>query len=501
MLVTMAFAVVGHLAAERAIATTFVLMNEEDLARRADAALIGSVVSVEAVMDGGTIHTYVSLAPDAILFGDLAATEEIVLQELGGSVANRRQRVFGTPSYAVGERVLVFVNRTVAGTLHTTAMAMGKYRLAAGFAGSVLASRTLDDGSAVLDPQAGALMTSFAHVELFDLLARIERVRAIRLPVGFDPAVETPGTSGAFTYLGDPSRWFEPDEGDPVAFLVYPEVPGQPDSAEMRRVVREALAAWSNDPLSALTLTDGSLDEPMPFQTCSGPNRIVFDDPFDEVDDPFDCVGVVALGGYCALAHEARSIEGQMFRRIRVGRVTFGNGWDDCPFWNECTIAEVAAHEIGHAIGLGHSSDKEATMSPVAALDGRCAQLQDDDLAGLRSLYPRNAMELSPTPTRTPSTRATPTARMTSTATRTSTTRPTRTPRRDPGDPPRPDDIPTPTRAVETPTPGVTRTPLPTSTSEEAGVCQGDANDDGEVTIDEVVAVLSNSLRGCTLHD
>lgn len=478
-------------------ATTFVLMNEEDLAERAEAALIGAVTEVESAVDpvDESIHTYVSIAPDVVLFGDLNG-EEVVLQEAGGDVLGRRERVYGAPRYVVGERVLVFVSESDDGSLHTTAMAMGKYRLSSATEGGVVAARALDEGSIVLDPQSGALATSFPHSDLFELLERVGQVRPIHLPD--DSALpekitlpeESVDESEPYTYLGDASRWFEPDEGAEVEFLVCPppESPALP--SEARQAVDEAFRAWSSDPLSSLILAEGAMDEPMPFQSCSGPTRVVFDDPFDEVDDPSDCSGVVAIGGYCAVDHETREINGQSFRRILVGRVTFGDGWSKCPFWNACNMAEVATHEIGHAIGLGHAEAKDATMAPVIHFDGRCAGLADDDLAGLRSLYPRDVVLPSPTPTRTATQRPTPTERKTPTVTPSATKRPTRTPRWGP-------TTPTPSPRVEDPTVGAAETPSPSVTPAEDGMCEGDADGDGQVSIDEVIAVLRNSLHGC----
>jgi hypothetical protein len=477
--------------AQSAFATTFVLMDEEDLAESAEAALIGLVTSVDPVVDAddGSIQTYVSIVPDAILFGDLPP-DEVVLRERGGEVSGRRERVFGVPRYAVGERVLVFVTPAADGARHTTAMAMGKYRLSAGDDGAVVAARSFDEGSVVLDPQSGGLATAPQRTDLSDLLARIAEVRSIRMPPRIDPTADTIEESESFTYLGKPSRWFEPDQGSPVEFLVCPPE-GHPElSAQAKQAVAEALDAWSFDPLSSLVLVDGTLDEPMSFNSCSGPNRVIFDDPFDEVDDPYDCTGVVAIGGYCVLGSETRSLDGQTFRRIQVGRVTFADGWSGCAFWNPCNMAEVATHEVGHAIGLGHSTSKGATMEPVAQFDGRCGGLAKDDLAGLRALYPLGVVFSSPTPTRTNTQRPTPTERTTSIATPSITKRPTRTPRFQ-------STSPTPTPKLGEPTVGIAETPPPTMTPAENGICEGDANSDHQVTIDEVIAVLANSLHGC----
>jgi poly(3-hydroxybutyrate) depolymerase len=52
-------------------------------------------------------------------------------------------------------------------------------------------------------------------------------------------------------------------------------------------------------------------------------------------------------------------------------------------------IEDVATHEFGHVLGLGHSTDPTATMYPSLA---ECSQqsrtLAADDIAAIRSLYP-----------------------------------------------------------------------------------------------------------------
>ena len=55
-------------------------------------------------------------------------------------------------------------------------------------------------------------------------------------------------------------------------------------------------------------------------------------------------------------------------------------------------IEDVAAHEFGHALGLGHSTSPNATMYPsVAACDTRNRTLDADDIAGVVALYPPSA--------------------------------------------------------------------------------------------------------------
>jgi len=92
-------------------------------------------------------------------------------------------------------------------------------------------------------------------------------------------------------------------------------------------------------------------------------------------------------------------------------------------------IQRVALHELGHALGLGHSTFSNAIMYPYIS---SLYTLSSDDIAGAQSLY---GPATSPTPTPTPSPTATPT--------------------------PTPTATPTPTPTA-TPTPTVTPTPTPT---------------------------------------
>jgi hypothetical protein len=80
------------------------------------------------------------------------------------------------------------------------------------------------------------------------------------------------------------------------------------------------------------------------------------------------------------------------------GDYTFFTGTSGCS--NGLYIEDVGTHELGHALGLDHSSDLTATMYPSSQW---CSQdlrtLSSDDIAGVRALYPSSGSNTPPTVT------------------------------------------------------------------------------------------------------
>ncbi|KAI4328312.1 hypothetical protein L6164_020675 [Bauhinia variegata] len=53
-------------------------------------------------------------------------------------------------------------------------------------------------------------------------------------------------------------------------------------------------------------------------------------------------------------------------------------------------LESVAVHEIGHLLGLGHSSDLDAIMYPTISSRTRKVELNNDDISGIQELYGSN---------------------------------------------------------------------------------------------------------------
>lgn len=449
----------GCLLPAAAHSTTFVLMDEPTLLRSSAAVIVGTITAIEsgAAAPDAAISTYVHVQPERVIKGPLGL-DPVVLREPGGTMADRYQVVEGAPAFWVGERALLFLSRNRDGTLQTNSLAMGKYDLYTDPRGRTTAVRNFDPGSLLLVPETGQIVAAPRQTQRFlPLLRRLRRQahlerlanRPVRPLTPVPEELSNPGTrfQAAYTFMTNPpSRWFQPDRGQPVVY--YVDSTGDPKlgSAASQAAIDAALAAWSNVATSNLVLQDGGLTSPAAFGPCDM-NRIVFNDPFNEITNPSSCSGILAIGGYCG-GGGTTVVNGTTFGQITVGKLTFNNGWSGCWFWNQCNVSEVATHEIGHTIGLGHSTDWTATMYAFAHFDGRCAGLKTDDMNAITFMYPRSG-PIVPTSTPAAVRTSTPTATPTSappTATRTSVP---------------PTSTPTPARSM---TPTVAQKPTMTAT-------------------------------------
>ena len=385
-------------------ATIVVPMPDEDLAAQADAVVIGDVAKITSHWDDtqGRIFTTITIAVHEVLKGDVTESQ-LTLTQMGGTIADVHAWVHGNPEFRRGEKVLVFVTQAQDGTLRVTQLYQGKF--------SITTDPYVFDELAQRDPNPGGVHTlpvpggpqpvdSWKLRDLKDQIrgwtARHPRHRKL-LPVPTIGA-DVLGVAGdTFTFLGTPSRWFEPDAGNPVTVMTNrsgePLTPGGGFTE-----VRAALNAWTSAAGSSLDFRDGGLTDAQGL-TLDGINAVSFRDPLQQIDQPVGCRGTLAIGGYYTNG-ETRVVNGKTFYRIIEGDVTTADGWQGCGFYeNRSNFAEVLTHELGHMLGFGHNTDYDATMAPVAHFDGRGASLRAADIAGLVFMYPGSGGTTGGTPT------------------------------------------------------------------------------------------------------
>jgi hypothetical protein len=362
----------------------------------------GRVISLTSEWDrsGSVIWTYVEVRADRVLKGELHATT-VVLKQLGGTVGERSLRVFGQPDFAAGERVLLYLNTGPDGSLHSAHTFMGKFSIVADPAGTEFVERSVDTKEIeILGRSSSGEVTNRAPLE--EYLAKIQRTlsrEAFRVAevnaarVG-QPFVAVPkefsrsrkhagGFSPAFVFFGGPVRWMEADSGQPVRYFVNPS--GSPIAGGAAAEITRAMSAWPNQSGATIQLQ-------LAGQTGScgiaidNNNTISFGDCLNQLDPPIGCVGVVALTTI-SWTNETRVVGGTTFNRLIEADTVFNRGMD-CFLANSANLAEVACHELGHSIGLGHSSDPSAIMWASAHGRGRDATLGSDDIAGVQAIYP-----------------------------------------------------------------------------------------------------------------
>jgi hypothetical protein len=392
-------------------ATTVIMPSDAGLVAGARIIIIARVLSLSSSFnaDHSDINTYVRLKVDEVLKGDLPGAE-VVLREPGGRDGDTGSIVFGTPEFARGERVLLYLDSWPDGSLRVYQMFLGKFSITRDPATSrSIVTRGAGLGVDVAGPRPAGTVTD--RLELSGYRRMIRKTLSANeqlceefaaryyagTPLKPRPPEYMPGRRGQgiepeFTLHPFRGRWFEPDSGQPVTYMLNPDQQPTPQVADD---VVAAMNAWStvNGSLLRVTLA-GTTD------MCLTPTTSTI--YFDNCDsrnspEPF-CQGVLALGGFFADYSIKQTIGDFDVFKIKGAFISF-NPYVVCALPSDCNLREIVTHEMGHTLGLGHSwqpgdpglptaEEQDATMFFSAHFDGRCASIRTDDINGIIFLYP-----------------------------------------------------------------------------------------------------------------
>ncbi len=340
---------------------------------------------------GGTVGAIYTVTTLAVLEDFTGLQGDIVdVWELGGVIGSETMFVGGGVKYQVGSEVLVCLGRGNFG-LRSVAMGFSKFDVTpiAALNGSIdgRLTRNTRDTSVV----GGAVQSSERSLSEFRaLVAAVRGVSSLRNS-GSESLVPDEHVSEAFTFLGSGFRWVEADSGAPVRVYRNLLHPSPLVSGNIDAEIQTALGAWTNPPSASISLQfSGTVTQSSPVTPVGsrGTTLISFEDPGNQITNPVLAIG----GGYASSGGGV--VNGTSFGRFTSGYVIFQNAADmPSSYRSPQNFTRVLVHEMGHTIGLGHSTLSTSIMfsSCCSSSTPIAPALGPDDLDGLNFIYPAGA--------------------------------------------------------------------------------------------------------------
>lgn len=359
-----------------AFAATFVVPDDRDLPKRADAIVVGSVIdSYPQWSADGSVETLTIFAVSEVIKGNVSPTINIV--EPGGSIDGVSVVIAGVPRFASGETSLLFLRRTGNDRWAVADLAVGKFT-------------AVGDGSArVLQRDADGIVGWDSHLKPFvdrprdeeRFLAFVRAVTAGRRDATADYFIDhstlrpraqslipqpqiAPFSATSYTMnisgaMG--ARWdvFP----NPVTFVSGTQTePGAPGGGVT--AIQVAFASWDNDCGSNVNYVYGGTDNGTHTQGLHGvdnANTILFERDLSAWGvTPFTCSGnsysgTLGIGGITE-ASGTNTIFGENFTTTQEADVEMNRGIANCTLlFNNGDFNSAVTHEVGHTLGFRHA--------------------------------------------------------------------------------------------------------------------------------------------------
>jgi len=369
------------------------------------AIVTGRVTGISTAADANTglVYTYIRLEVNTVLKGKIA-DREIVLKELGGETSDRGTQICGMPRFENGQEVFLYLNTWPDGALRVHQGFLGKFNISRDAStGRAFVERQSEGEDTVIMAGSGSGGTNRSELSAYEQMVGglmdgnrkqirdFERSYYPNAPLLAQPnefqSSQKGEISPQWVLLNptSPARWFEADTNQPVVFFVNPT--GAPSFLQLQADMQSAMDAWSSAG-SSLRVTYGGTTTGCGVMQADNTNTISFNNCDSYFVASQGCSGLLAVSGIIRyFTTQTKNVGGTIYGKAVESNMSF-NPFALCNFTNRCQVQEVATHEMGHAIGLGHSTDNSATMYPYAHFDNRCASLMPDDVKGLTSIYP-----------------------------------------------------------------------------------------------------------------
>jgi hypothetical protein len=412
------------IAAVSARAATFLVADDRTLVLASRAVVVATAGdSYTRRAPGGWIETVTSMHVDEAIKGDLGETIHVV--ELGGVLGDVGYVVAGSPRYARGERLLLFLEKNDRGDFVAKNMVVGKFSFARDARGRRLLVRDAVevvgwdvDGT----PHRERTRSADGFLAFVRETARGGEPRAayfVRdpLPIVTNDVTAFAGASiASYLLQSDGSqgllgiRWATFPSA--VVFLSHGSQPGATNGG--LTAVQKAFASWTNDGGSNINYTYGGTTNVASTGFNSGNsdnvNTIQFNDPANEIPGAFTGTGgsTLAIGGAWFSASSVASTHvfgGERFYTIQEADLVIQNGITGAGLTGN-GFDHVVTHELGHTLGLRHSDEPPAGGTSTSAAimnssvafnsDGLGATLQPWDQEAIAAVYGAGVPACSP---------------------------------------------------------------------------------------------------------
>ena len=416
--------VVALLSALPAASLVYVVPTDESMVDRSPIIVFGEVLSAQPGAAGRLPTTEYLFAVEEVLKGFVPGSGIIVRQPGGVGPDGVAMRVLGLPMLAEGDRVLLFLDPSD-GVYRPVEFALGLFfEVRAGNRLLLAREPSLHGEVPAPDEPPAAERVRSRQPRDADRFRRwiADRAAGVERPADYfdagwpdapqaiaEPFRLTRSPSRCF-HDGFPLRWREFDRGDRIGVTVeaagQPGVPGGGLSE-----VRAAIRAWNDDPESRVNLAlGGTSNRDFRIDEVDGVSSISYEDPFDEIPGSYrrGGGGTIAIAHtffYCGASTTPHPVPGNdavEALEIIESNITTQDGYSE---WVSATSnprkshEEIMGHELGHLLGISHPCGDEASgpcgrvtqealMRAYAHGDGRGAELNSDDRAAVRHLYP-----------------------------------------------------------------------------------------------------------------
>lgn len=399
------------LSVSAAFGITLVPVSDEALADAADSIVHVRVTSATVVETTHSIVTRYRAEPLRAIKG---SGDRVTFDLPGGTLENgRRLWVPGVPAFAIGDQLLLFLERTAGGAIRPLFGVQGIFSRRGSGTDEAWLRIGARESVVVLGSEAiyraardGGRFTEW----LSDRSRGLLRPPDYRLAPSPSPPAPPPAGApiGKFTLRQPLIRWTDFDDGGTASwFWVVP--PGAGDVSGPLDDFRTARQLWNRAPGARVRMIPGGPRNSM--STRDSVSTVTFEDPNNVLGGTFDCNrGGVLSGLFIVFDPATRPWKGKDFARAIAADFVFNQG-TSCRLGRLFDQDRRFARDLGRILGLDFSCggtsrrpcvegtpEGDAVMSAVTFGLDRPLALSSDDVDGIRYLYDPQFTAVDPTP-------------------------------------------------------------------------------------------------------